>query len=177
MLISSIQFFCTLSIFLLSAQQSQADQLAQPEEHIHSDAVCSDSIANIFVGNIDSMKYHRNDCEFARLMSRRKRIHFNNESAAVFAGMKACNWCLPRWTLQVQGCLLRENTSALNAAAGDGPVSASESSAPDAKPLSASESSGLNPKKLSAPDSTVISSPEAASSYRHPCRRHPKQHS
>jgi len=109
-------FVFALSVLLSSAQNSLADQLVLPEKHIHSDAVDSALADNMFVGNIESMKYHRADCEFARLMRRRKRIRFHDDSAAAFAGMKPCNWCLPRWSTRVEGRLVNTKESALNAA-------------------------------------------------------------
>lgn len=59
-----------------------------------------------FIGNIDSMKFHKTDCEFARVMARRRQVSFEELPKAVQAGMSPCNWCFPKWSLTVEGKLL-----------------------------------------------------------------------
>jgi hypothetical protein len=80
-----------LSIWLPASGFSQADDLSNWT----------------YIGNKQSMKFHLADCEFAHLMSRTKRVHFQFRQQAIDAGMKPCNWCMPAWNLEVTGHLLQ----------------------------------------------------------------------
>lgn len=84
-----------------SETQLPSDRVAEPgkeneNQYLHKK----------YVGNVDSMKFHRQSCQFARIMARARRIDFEFRKQAVMAGMKPCNWCLPQWWTNVQAELL-----------------------------------------------------------------------
>ncbi len=59
-----------------------------------------------FIGNIESMKFHRPECEFARAMAKHRQICFEQKEKARQAGMTPCNWCFPSWSKAVAGKLI-----------------------------------------------------------------------
>jgi hypothetical protein len=60
-------------------------------------------------GNLQSNKFHRPGCNFGDMMAKGKRIYFHYRRDAIDAGMKPCNWCLPRWWKTVHCRILRSN--------------------------------------------------------------------
>ncbi len=60
-----------------------------------------------YIGNIDSLKFHHAECEYAHLMAKCRRIKFKDKEDAIEAGLKACNWCMPKWWTSVKGEILR----------------------------------------------------------------------
>ena len=59
-----------------------------------------------FIGNIESMKFHRTECEFARAMAKHRQMGFEQKEKAIQAGMTPCNWCFPSWSKAVAGRLI-----------------------------------------------------------------------
>lgn len=59
-----------------------------------------------FLGNVDSMKFHKYECPYAKVMAAHRRIVFSKMSEACYAGMSPCNWCMPRWSAHVEGRLI-----------------------------------------------------------------------
>ena len=59
-----------------------------------------------YIGNIESMKFHRESCEFARIMAASRRVGFQFRQQAIDAGMKPCNWCQPQWWTRVEGRII-----------------------------------------------------------------------
>lgn len=66
----------------------------------------SDMFPAGYIGNKESLKFHRLDCPFARIMARFRRQYFCNRKTAKEAGMKACRYCLPGVRLRVKARLL-----------------------------------------------------------------------
>lgn len=59
-----------------------------------------------YIGNKESLKFHRPDCPFAQMMAKFRRQYFCNRKVASEAGMKACRYCLPGIRLRVKARLL-----------------------------------------------------------------------
>ena len=59
-----------------------------------------------YVGNINSGKFHRLTCIFARIMSKDKVINFDFRRQAIDAGQTPCRWCLPPVVTSVRGSLI-----------------------------------------------------------------------
>ena len=87
--------------------QSQPEQRAAPCENLSNGLRAAErSLAEKYLGNIDSMKYHKTFCEYAKMINPCRRILFDSRAKAIEAGMNPCNWCMPGWVLTVQGKLL-----------------------------------------------------------------------
>ena len=79
------------------------------QEEIFSDASQSVPYKGGYIGNLDSCKFHRADCAFAQVMAKSRRLDFSSQEHALQSGMKACNWCLPKWWKSVSAKLKLSN--------------------------------------------------------------------
>lgn len=55
-----------------------------------------------FIGNIITLKLHRKDCPYARIMAFAKRKYFSSLAAGTTEGMQPCRFCLPRYEMKVR---------------------------------------------------------------------------
>lgn len=74
-------------------EQSLADDAKDPQNYKYR-------------GNLFSMKFHRMNCEYGKIMARAKRVQFHFRKDAISAGMSPCNWCLPRYWTSVRGKII-----------------------------------------------------------------------
>lgn len=61
-----------------------------------------------YVGNTDSLKFHRPSCPFAQVMYRRRRLDFHFRHEAIERGFSPCCWCLPKRWKHLEGRLLTQ---------------------------------------------------------------------
>lgn len=103
-----VSLCCLTAALALSANGEPRTAVEQTSvrSRIESKAKTREAADSPVVGNLESFKYHRPDCEFAKIMSRHKRMEFKNQKDASDLGMQACNWCFPRWWTSVEGTLL-----------------------------------------------------------------------
>ena len=59
-----------------------------------------------YIGNRESLKFHRPSCPYARIMAHSKRVQFFFRSQAVACGHIPCRYCLPPVWKVVRGRLL-----------------------------------------------------------------------
>lgn len=61
-----------------------------------------------YLGNRQSLKFHRPRCPFAQIMSRSKRHNFHFRRQAIEAGYHPCRYCLPPYWTSVSVKLLNK---------------------------------------------------------------------
>lgn len=58
-------------------------------------AVATPTLANVYVGNLKSYKFHYQGCQWERKMWESNRIYFDSRDEAINYGMVPCKVCRP----------------------------------------------------------------------------------
>lgn len=58
-------------------------------------AVATPALANVYVGNLKSYKFHYQGCQWERKMWESNRIYFDSRDEAINYGMVPCKVCRP----------------------------------------------------------------------------------
>lgn len=58
-------------------------------------AVAAPTLANVYIGNLKSYKFHYQGCQWERKMWESNRIYFESRDEAVNYGMVPCKVCRP----------------------------------------------------------------------------------
>lgn len=99
--ILKLEFVALLALICLGSQaalaQEAAEFLAEPE---------ASDLPVKYIGNLESHKFHRPSCPFARIMSVSKRVKFHYRSQAVACGHLPCRYCLPAVWKKVKAVIL-----------------------------------------------------------------------
>lgn len=72
---------------------------------------CEDDNPVKYIGNLESLKFHRPLCPYALVMAKFRACRFHSRQAAVDAGMRPCRYCLPRVWKRVKAKLLPVQTN------------------------------------------------------------------
>lgn len=95
----------------LNAQNQQSTLTPQTQSQKSLSTKSSYNSAYQFIGNSFSRKYHKADCEFAKKINPAHVVFFTNSAQADNSGSKPCNWCLPVWSKDVHGSVLKKPES------------------------------------------------------------------